>query len=335
LIERCDHLHDPYVYRLNATTSQRRQAGGSVSERGAMSERPGKEPTPIALSVGGRRVAGLDWGGWGAPIVFLHANGFCAGMYEPIARRLAGEDYHPIGFDLRGHGLSDPPVAPDDFAFAALAGDVVGALAELGMTEVFMVGSSLGGGVAVWVNALAPGLVRHAVLAEAIAFDAPTLRAAANPLVEGARRRRINWPSREEMVTSYGSRPPLDALDPEALRAYIRYGTTDQPDGTVNLACLPETEAGFYERASSMDGGVGAGGVLGALAGRATIVCGARSDLGVNRFRHQAEAAGGEFVALEAGHLVLHEDTDRAVALLRERCEVGQPPAAERDPNRR
>src|ERR1700729_896253 len=109
-----------------------------------MTDDVGRDPTPFELSVDGRHVAGLDWGGGGAALVLLHANGFCAGMYDPIARRLAGKDYHPIGFDLRGHGLSDPPVAPGDFAFAALARDVIGALGALGMTEVFMVGSSLG-----------------------------------------------------------------------------------------------------------------------------------------------------------------------------------------------
>ena len=46
-------------------------------------------------------------------------------------------------------------------------------------------------------------------------------------------------------------------------------------------------------------------------------------------WRHQAEIAGGELVAFDSGHLVLHESTDRAVALIRERCRVHQesPPA--------
>jgi pimeloyl-ACP methyl ester carboxylesterase len=289
----------------------------------------GRDPTPIELTVEGRHVAGLDWGGDGTPLLFLHANGFCAGMHDPIARRLAGPEYHPVGIDLRGHGRTDPPLTQAEFAFPSVAAELRGALAQLGIEHAFVVGASFGGGVAVWLNALAPGLVLHAILAEAIAFDQQSLSGEASPLVEQTRRRRINWPSREEMAASYSSRPPLDALEDAALRAYLRYGTIDQPDGSVSLACAPEVEAGFYERAATMDGGRGAAGVLGELAGRVTVVCGLRSSLGLNRFREQAEIAGGELMAFESGHLVLHESTDRAVELIRERCRVHHesPPA--------
>ena len=294
-----------------------------------MSEDVGHDATPFELSVDGRRVAGLDWGGQGTPLLLLHANGFCAGMYDPIARRLAGHDYHPVGIDLRGHGRTDPPRAPGEFAFPSIATELQGALGQLGIERAFVVGASMGGGVAVWLNALTPGLVLHAILAEAIAFDQQSLGDVANPLAEQTRRRRINWPSREEMAASYGSRPPLDALEDAALRAYLRYGTIDQPDGSVNLACSPEVEAGIYERAATIDGGRGAATVLGELAGKVTVVCGLRSSLGLNRFRVQAELAGGDLVALDAGHLVLHENTERAVALIREHFLVHQdsPPA--------
>jgi pimeloyl-ACP methyl ester carboxylesterase len=238
-----------------------------------MTDDAGRDPTPIELSVEGRHVAGLDWGGDGTPLLFLHANGFCAGIYDPIARRLAGPEYHPVGIDLRGHGRTEPPRAPGEFAFRSVATELHGALEQLGIGRAFVVGASFGGGVAVWLNALAPGLVLHAVLAEAIAFDQQSLSDVANPMAEQTRRRRVNWPSREEMAVSYGSRPPLDALEDAALRAYLRYGTIDQPDGSVSLACAPEVEAGYYERAATIDGGRGAATVLGELAGRATVVC--------------------------------------------------------------
>ena len=298
-----------------------------------MSEDVGRDPTPFELSVEGRRVSGLDWGGDGSPLVLLHANGFCAGMYDPIARRLAGPDFHPIGIDLRGHGRTDPPATPADFAFPSVATELRGALGQLGIEKAFVVGASFGGGVAVWLNVLAPGLVMHAILAEAIAFDQQALGDIANPMAEQTRRRRVNWPSREEMAASYGSRPPLDALEPAALRAYLRYGPIDQPDRSVNLACDPGVEAGYYERAATIDGGRGAATVLDKLAGHVTVLCGKKSNLGLNRFRLQAEIAGGELVALDAGHLVLHENSERAVTLIREHCRVHhESPPAEGSP---
>jgi pimeloyl-ACP methyl ester carboxylesterase len=166
-----------------------------------MTDDVGRDPTPFELSVQGRHVAGLDWGGEGTPLVLLHANGFCAGMYDPIARRLAGAQYHPFGIDLRGHGRTDPPLAPAEFAFPSVATELWGALGELGIAKAYVVGASFGGGVAVWLNALAPGLVLHAILAEAIAFDQQSLGNVANPMAEQTRRRRVNWPGRARRST--------------------------------------------------------------------------------------------------------------------------------------
>ena len=61
------------------------------------------------------------------------------------------------------------------------------------------------------------------------------------------------WPDRETMVQSYGSRPPLDVLAPDALAAYIRWGTLDRTDGQVELACPPDIEAAIFERSASPD----------------------------------------------------------------------------------
>ena len=38
--------------------------------------------------------------------LLLHPNGFCAGFFDPLARRLR-DTFRPIGVDLRGHGGSD------------------------------------------------------------------------------------------------------------------------------------------------------------------------------------------------------------------------------------
>ena len=67
-----------------------------------------------------------------------------------------------------------------------------------------------------------------------------------NPMSVSARKRRAVWDSRDEAYTSYGARPPLAALRPDALRAYVDYGLRDRPDGTVELKCRPEDEASIY-----------------------------------------------------------------------------------------
>src|SRR5262249_57635302 len=66
------------------------------------------------------------------------------------------------------------------------------------------------------------------------------------PLSEGARRRRAVWSSRDDAFASYASRPPLDVLEPTALRAYVDHGLRDRSDGQVELKCRPEDEAAVY-----------------------------------------------------------------------------------------
>jgi len=40
-------------------------------------------PVPATFSIvrDGRAIGGLDWGGQGTDVLFLHANGFCAGVF--------------------------------------------------------------------------------------------------------------------------------------------------------------------------------------------------------------------------------------------------------------
>lgn len=72
-------------------------------------------------------------------------------------------------------------------------------------------------------------------------------RPSTNALAEGARRRRMVWPSRSEMLESFSLRPPFSEWDPAVLRAYVEAGTFDLPDGRIQLKCPGEVEASIYE----------------------------------------------------------------------------------------
>jgi len=85
-------------------------------------------------------------------------------------------------------------------------------------------------------------LVKQSVLGSA---------ASKSRLAEGARKRRSTFPSRQEALSRYGGRPPLNRLDDRALRAYVENGFDDASDGTVTLRCLPETEASVFEQTTS------------------------------------------------------------------------------------
>ncbi|MGH9283027.1 MAG: alpha/beta fold hydrolase [Acidimicrobiales bacterium] len=264
-------------------------------------------------------ISALDWGGAGTPVLLLHPNGFCAGLFDPMARRLAaGGRFRPVGVDLRGHGATDKPPPPDPYRYELMAADVAAVLDALGLDEVAVAGGSLGGGVAIHMDRLQPQRLRRLMLCEAIARPRPPGPPPENPLVATTLRRRVVWPSRAAMVVSYGSRPPLDQLVPEALAAYVEWGTVVRRDGTVELACPPEVEAAIYGSQPMRDGVAAAWDHLAHLSAPAVILAGARSGLDTQWFREQAERAAAPLVLVDGGHFFLHEDTDRAVALVTE-----------------
>lgn len=265
----------------------------------------------------GLRVAYLDWGGKGPPLVMLHPNGFCGGFFDPLARRLT-DGFRPVAVDLRGHGRSDTPSELEDLHFSLLAGDVAAVLAQLGLREVSLIGVSMGGGVGIHLAELLGSEMTGLMLCEAIAFPSvQTASANGNHLADLARKRRKLWPSRTAMIESYGSRPPFGALAPEWLAAYVEWGTRDCEDGMVELACEPETEARCFEIGGTTESSGQAFELLATLGCPISVLAGAETDLGIERFEAQADKAGVPLQVLDGGHFFLHEDTDRAEALVR------------------
>ncbi|MDG2428374.1 MAG: alpha/beta hydrolase [Acidimicrobiales bacterium] len=271
--------------------------------------------------------AWLDWGGAGEPLVLLHPNGFCAGIYDPLARRLAGR-YRVVGIDLRGHGASEDVVAPEILGNDDMALDALAVINHLGFEQFALVGVSSGGAVGAEIAAVAPGRVAALVLCEAIAIDARSSEIEHfvsseddHPLAVGARRRRDVWDDRATVLASFGSRAPLDQLDSAALAGYVRWGFRDRSDGRIELSCRPETEALVFGN-SGRHGPVESFEALRRVAvdGRvpAAVLAGSTSGLDMAWFRAQAETLGVRLQIVEGGHFFLFEDIDRGVALLEE-----------------
>ena len=289
---------------------------------------PAGVPRSFSLTHDGLRIAGLEWGGAAGarPLIMLHPNGFCAGLFDPIARRLAANGaFHPIGVDLRGHGGTDKPEPPDPYTHEGMAGDVIAVLDALGLDDVDIVGGSLGGGVAVHVDRLQPGRARRLLLCEPITMpiSGDTLLGEAHPMAAAALRRKVVWPTREAMLHSYGSRPPLNQMPPEALAAYISWGTIDRTDGQVELACPPAVEAAIYS-APPARRSINAGWQhLPRLTASVAVLAGDRTSIPIERFEAIAAAASVPLVLVPGGHFFLHEDTARGAALIEEHLAYG------------
>lgn len=276
------------------------------------------EPRALQVDLSeGATLGVLQWGSdpTAPPLVLLHPNGFCGGVFAPLAERLQYR-YSVHAVDLRGHGTSfAPPPDPSNYGYLQLAGDVLRALDQLGIHDPLVVGQSLGGAVAVLIDVLRPGWARRIVLCEAAAYEARPA-ASSNPLADQARRRRAEWPSRAAMLEAYASRPTLAELAPEALQAYIDYGTRVTEAATVELCCKPDVEAVLFELAATQMGGAAALGHLSELTSPVAVLAGADSFLPTEFFHCQASAAGVDLHVVPGGHFFLQSDADAAARLL-------------------
>jgi pimeloyl-ACP methyl ester carboxylesterase len=194
--------------------------------------------TPLAL---------WDFGGNGPNLLFVHATGFCAQVWAPMAGHLR-DRYRCLSLDVRGHGRSDP--RPEDLSWDRVAEDVDAAIG---------VGHSMGGAglllAATTPRSAASERLRAMWLFEPIVFP-PEFRSeqvADNRLAAGARKRRATFPNRQGAFDNFASKPPLNTLSADALWAYVDAGFESSPDG-ITLRCRPEVEAAFYEGGACHEG---------------------------------------------------------------------------------
>jgi pimeloyl-ACP methyl ester carboxylesterase len=203
-------------------------------------------PARQVPSTDGVTLALHDLGGDGPPLLLCHPTGFLAMTWAPLAAALANVA-HSWALDFRGHGDSTTPTTLD-FAWTGMADDVLAVVDDLGVTAVRAAGHSMGGAALLMAEQRRPGTFSRLWLYEPIVF--PPVEGGgggSNPLVEGARRRRPWFPDREAAYANFASKPPLDTLAPEALRAYVDHGLRDRPDDdAVELKCAPDVEARVF-----------------------------------------------------------------------------------------
>jgi pimeloyl-ACP methyl ester carboxylesterase len=252
----------------------------------------------------GLEIAVYDFGGRGPDLLLVHATGFCAGPFGPLARSLSPR-FRCWGLDLRGHGRSDRP-ADGDFAWSGFATDVLTVVDYLGLDHPFGFGHSCGGAAVLLAEQARPGLFRSVYCFEPVVMpDAARAHVAAhNPLADGARRRRETFPSAEDALANYASKPPYGELDPEALRLYVESGFEPVPadeggDGrTVRLRCRRQDEADTFAAAGDHD----AFAHLHEVSCPVTLCCGEETDaFGVRLMQADAEPMPDSRVEVLAG----------------------------------
>jgi len=112
----------------------------------------------------------------GRPVVLVHGWGACVYTFRHTIDALAAAAHRVITFDLRGHGLSDKPLAPEDYQTEALVGDLLGVLDACAVERPDLVGHSLGGGIGLHFALRYPNRIGRLVLAAPVGLTSIPLR---------------------------------------------------------------------------------------------------------------------------------------------------------------
>ncbi|MFJ5064089.1 alpha/beta fold hydrolase [Streptomyces nigra] len=133
------------------------------------------DPARAALTLDGRRLSCLDFGGPGHPLLALHGHFSEGRTFAPLARALFPH-WRVVAPDQRGHGFSD---RGPDFSHEGYIADATALLTHLGLERPVVLGHSLGGVNAAQLAARHPGLVhgtRSDTLTEAHAEELASRR---------------------------------------------------------------------------------------------------------------------------------------------------------------
>ena len=272
-------------------------------------------PVSHFIDAGPVRLAVHEWGGDGPPALLAHPTGFHGRIWAPVAQRLIARGRTVFSFDFRGHG--DSSKSDTGYSWLGFADDVLAVTNHLGLAgepTLLSVGHSKGGAALVLAEAASPGTYPRLWLYEPIIFPSfePLPRSDDFPLARAARKRRNVWASTQDAFDAYSSKPPLNVMTEESLRAYVDYGLRDRGDGVFELKCRPEDEAEMY----AMGPTHGAFAKLGDVRPPTLIVCGEHTEsIPPEMARTIADQIPNASVEVMAGvgHFGPQEDPDRAV----------------------
>jgi len=124
-------------------------------------------PTSRFVHAGGLQHRILEWDGGGDTVLILHGFLDCAGAFERFVAHLP-EHLHVVAPDFRGHGESDWAGPGGSYHFLDYVRDVRGVVDQVVRDRLFVVGHSMGGGVALLFAGSYPDDVTRLVLIEGL-----------------------------------------------------------------------------------------------------------------------------------------------------------------------
>ena len=105
-----------------------------------------------------------DVTGEGPLVVCVPSLGDVRGEYRFLVPKLVNAGYRVATMDVRGHG--ETSTYWDDFSVAGIGEDILAIIRELKAGPAIVVGTSMGGGAAIWSAVEAPELIRGMILVD-------------------------------------------------------------------------------------------------------------------------------------------------------------------------
>ncbi|RKR72986.1 alpha/beta fold hydrolase [Frondihabitans australicus] len=196
----------------------------------------GLDGTEIAYEVSGS----------GDPLILVHGSGLSKGTWRGLGYiRDLERDFTVIALDLRGHGRSGKPHAPEAYQPPLFIGDVLGVLDEVGATAAHYVGYSIGARIGLRIAAGIPSRLLTLTTIGG-SFEAMTDRIATTFFPTW--REALETGGMEEFIRRWGDHrgreiDPATALafrqnDPVALEAYFEGIESAAPLGIDGAAAI-------------------------------------------------------------------------------------------------
>jgi non-heme chloroperoxidase len=223
--------------RRTATTSLTAAAVAALvgGSRPAEAQTPGRARPSFIETDDGASLFHIDWG-TGKPVLFTHAWGLNANIWEHQLVELVDQGLRCVAYDRRGHGRSSDPGRGYDYD--RLADDLAAVINQLDLTDVTLVAHSMGNGEAVrYLRRHGSARVARLVMLSTIP---PQSTSDFSPLIAGLKQDRPAFFARG-VAAFTGGHP---AVSPAMTEWIIAQFMRASPKGTI--ACMHSIARGDF-----------------------------------------------------------------------------------------